>query len=247
MMRQLRNMIADLLFKVTKRPELMFGEGHYRRHNVKRLEHLASLKLPIEGATVLEVGAGIGDHTSFFLDRGCAVTTSDAREENLQRLSARYPSLRVIALDLDDPPADIPGSFDIVYCYGTLYHLKYAEKAIVFMSRCCASMLLLETCVSYGDEALLNQCPENLSNPTQSVTGVGCRPTRRWVYETLKKHFACVYMPVTQPDHEEFPTDWTVPPADKKRLARAVFIASRRPIANGLLSDRIPEKQTRCR
>jgi hypothetical protein len=51
----------------------VFHSAHYQRHNQRRQEHLASLGLDISGATVLEVGAGIGDHTSFFLDRGCQI------------------------------------------------------------------------------------------------------------------------------------------------------------------------------
>ena len=46
-----------------------FHTDHYLRHNQRLLEHLATLGLPIAGRTVLEVGAGIGDLTSFFLDR----------------------------------------------------------------------------------------------------------------------------------------------------------------------------------
>ncbi len=47
-------------------PLACFQSEHYQRHNEKRLEHLASLNLPIADSTVLEVGAGIGDHTGFF-------------------------------------------------------------------------------------------------------------------------------------------------------------------------------------
>ena len=36
---------------------------NYLRINGRRLEHLASLGLPLDGRTVLEVGAGLGDLT----------------------------------------------------------------------------------------------------------------------------------------------------------------------------------------
>lgn len=86
-------------------PKNAFLSYHYQRHNQRRLEHLASLGLNMAGSAVLEVGAGIGDHTSFFLDRGCQIVASDARQGNIEILRSRYPTLvRVLHLDLDNPP-----------------------------------------------------------------------------------------------------------------------------------------------
>jgi SAM-dependent methyltransferase len=191
----------------------------------------------------LEVGAGIGDLTSFFLDRGCHIVISDVRRANLEVLRSRYPNIKAVYLDLDNPSDTsstnrLLGSngFDIVFCYGTLYHLKNPTKAIEFMASCCKKMLLLETCVSFGNEDFINPCTENALDPTASVSGEGCRPTRRWVYDQLKRHFEFVY-------HEEFPTDWTSP--DKKGFTRSVFIASREVIINKLLVEEIPMRQMR--
>jgi hypothetical protein len=225
-------------------PEKSFLSHHYQRHNQRRLEHLASLGLNINGLTVLEVGAGIGDHTSFFLDRDCRIVTSDARHENIEFLRSRYPDLTVLHLDLDNPPLAFGRLFDIVYCYGLLYHLKNPTRAIEFMANCCRKVLLLETCVSFGDQVLLNPCSENAANPAQAISGMGCRPTRRWVYNHLNKYFEFVYLPITQPDHEEFPIDWTSRPS-KQILTRSVFIASRQRIVNALLTQEIPMKQKR--
>ena len=61
----------------------------------------------------------------------------------------------------------------------------------------------------------------------------------------LKALFAHVYVPRTQPAHEEFPLDWTgEQPSD--RLTRATFVASRRPIVNEQLLDFLPKRYTRC-
>lgn len=225
-------------------PENAFLSYHYYRHNQRRLEHLASLGLDITNSTVLEVGAGIGDHTSFFIDRDCQIVTSDARKENIEILRSRYPDIRVLHLDLDNPPKIFNELFDIVYCYGILYHLKNTSKAIEFLSSCCRKMLLMETCVSFGEEDSLNVCTENVLDPTQAVSGKGCRPTRRWIFNELKKYFEFVYLPITQPNHEEFPIDWLSSPS-KKTLARAVFIASRQKLNNSLLTEEIPMKQIR--
>ena len=228
-------------------PLAQFHSYLYLRHNHRRLEHLASLGLPIAGATVLEVAAGIGDHTSFYLDRGCTVLSTEARPENLTVLQARYRNLGLESrqLDLDNPVA-LDRSFDIVHCYGTLYHLRRPAEAIAFMAGCCRRMLLLETCVSFGEHQAINPIGEPVENPTQAFAGHGCRPTRPWIYARLKEHFEHVYLPRTQPNHGEFPIDWAGPPPPQRdALTRAIFIASRQPLDNPLLSDELLTKQVR--
>ena len=59
-----------------------FRTEHYLWINARRLEHLATLGLPLRGTRVLELGAGIGDLTSFFLDRDCTVLALEGRAEN---------------------------------------------------------------------------------------------------------------------------------------------------------------------
>ncbi len=243
-MNKVQNIIRNLL-TIRASPRDAFLSYHYQRINQRRLEHLVSLGLDIAGSTVLEVGAGIGDHTSFFLDRGCQVVSTEARQENLEILRARYPHVTVRHLYLDDPDCfPLNDKFEIVYCYGVLYHLNKPAEALDFMSRKCLRMLLLETCVSFGNEDMLNPCSEDPRNPTQSTSGTGCRPTRRWVYKQLKRHFEFVYLPITQPNHEEFLIDWSSPPATES-LSRAVFIGSRKKLHNRLLAEEILMQQVR--
>jgi len=226
-------------------PVRVFHDHEYLRHNARRQEHLASLALPVAGASVLEVGAGIGDHTHYFLDRGCSVTVTEAREENLRLLRTRYPRLDVRHLDLDRPVRLAGAPFEVVYCYGTLYHLREPAKAIQFLDDSCARTLLLETCVSFGDEPVLNPIKEDRRDPSQALSGRGCRPTRPWVLRELRRHFQFVYLPLTQPNHEEFPTDWTRPELHRLPLARAVFVASRFALDNPVLSTELPVRQDR--
>lgn len=222
-----------------------FHSTHYLRHNARRLEHLASLRLPVAGKSVLEVGAGIGDLSHYFLDRGCRVTITEAREENLHILRHRYPGADIRPLDLENAAALASGPFEVVHCYGLLYHLANPAQALEFLSRHSSDLLLLETCVSFGNEMVVNLTGEPQDNPTQAWSGTGCRPTRPWVFAELKKHFPHVYVPATQPNHEEFPLDWTRPELHHAPLLRAVFIASRTPLEiPGLLSS-LPDLQTR--
>jgi Methyltransferase domain len=194
--------------------------------------------------TVLEVGAGIGDHTSFFLDRDCIVTVTEAQEQNLAILRERYPDLDVRQLDLNAPPPE-PMTADVVYCYGTLYHLQRPATAIAWMAQSAKRMLLLETCVAAGDADEVHPFEEIAGNPDNAMSGLGCRPTRRWIRRELAAAFAHVYVPLTQPWHEEFPLDWSRRELADETLIRAVFIASHQPIANPQLTEDLPVTQMR--
>lgn len=245
----LRRVASNLGYEVTKKsdPRREFRSDEYLRHNARRLEHLASLALPLAGNRVLDLGAGIGDHAGFYLDRGCSVTAAEARPENLAVLSTRFPNVPTVRLDMETPQPVAGSPFDVIHCYGLLYHLRNPQAALEFVNAHCGRMLLLETCVSFGAEKAINLLAEPQANPTQAVSGMGCRPTRGWVFAELQRHFAYVYIPKTQPNHREFPLDWTAP--EKHRalsgLQRSVFIASRTPLAHDGLCEHLLDVQIR--
>jgi hypothetical protein len=209
----------------------VFSSRHYQQHNQRRLEHLASLKLDLYGKSVLEVGAGTGDLTSFFLDRKCEVTAIDGRPENVALLSDHHPSVHTACLDLDPPDEDHPlfdEHYDVLFCYGLLYHLS---KPHGLLNVICplANICLLETCVSAGQLDELNPCKEDGSIASQSLNSLGCRPTRYWVYHQLRRYYQHVYTCYTQPSHKEFPLNWRNLDSTLT-LSRAVFVAANTPI-----------------
>lgn len=222
-----------------------FHSPHYLRHNARRLEHLASLGIPIAGMTVLETGAGIGDHSHYYMDRKCRITITEARSVNLHILKQRYPGYDVQFLDMEHPLPIDNSPFDVIHCYGLLYHLSNPEEALEFLSKQCSRMLFLETCVSFGEDKQINLVAENAKSPTQSFSATGCRPTRRMLFERLKELFEHVYIPRTQPNHEEFPVNWAAPEEHHHNLSRAIFIATRAKIDNKILSSTLLDRQQR--
>lgn len=222
-----------------------FQSFYYLRINSRRQEHLASLGLDLRDKRIWEVSAGIGDHTSFFIDRNCAVMCSEVRPELLAVLKQRYPELTVLQLDLEKPDPKFPGEFDVIYCYGVLYHIRTPRSALEYMASRCRSTLLLETCVSDDDQPSEHHLEELSTLYSQAVGGVGCRPSRVWVFQQLKELFPFVYLPLTQPNHEQFPIEWSGKRAADETLRRAIFIASRREIQNELLSRELLRLQKR--
>jgi SAM-dependent methyltransferase len=238
--------------------EMSFRSTHYVRHNARRLEHLASLQLPLSDRTVLELGAGIGDHTMFFLDRGCKVTAVEGRPENLEamqrvlsaeplnpnaeRLYGEGADYKLVLGDLEHPEALDVQPCEVVHCYGLLYHVRDPLHLLEWIQNRCSDLLLLETCVSYPDgeaDGTVLQVEEKAER-TQALSGVGSRPTRPVLLDKLRELFSHVYVPRTQPRHEEFPVDWTLE-QQATRLTRAVFVASHSDLAgNEMLLEELP-------
>ena len=200
--------------------------------NRARLEHLASLDLDIQNRSVLEVGAGIGLHTPFFTERGCDVMITDGAPDNMAEIRRRHPQSRNRLLDLEsNRPLDDLGEFDIIYCYGLLYHMSNPDSVLKRLSEICRDKILLELICHPGTD---NQV-DFVADPgglNQSTIGRGCRPSRSWVLQTLSKYFGHGYITKTQPDHEDFPTDWDRP---TRANTRAIFVGSKNAIQHDLL------------
>jgi hypothetical protein len=217
----------------------------YQVHNRARLAHLESLCLPLANRRVLELGSGPGDHTGFYVQRGCAVVSVDARQDCLDVLKQRYPGAKAELCDLNDPAALGPlGAFEVIHCYGILYHLEEPSQLIKYMGEACSGLAVVETCVTADKTQPADIVGETIGDFTQSSTGRGSRPTREWVFEALGRCFPFVYHTQTQPNHPEFPVNWKdltyAPP-----LIRAVFVASKQPLDLPSLSPRLLDVQQR--
>lgn len=219
----------------------LFRNPYYLPLNARRLEHLATLGLPLHGRQVLEVGAGAGDLSEFFLDRGCAMTITDGRAENVEFLAERYggrANVRVRRFDLDEPSSESPEAHEIVFCYGVLYHLSRPEEALRALGALTRDILLLETVVSRDGEDRVDFDKEDTIRCSQSLRGEGARPTRPWCMRVLAESFPHVYTTKAQPWQAEFQRDWSTP--GPMATSRAVFVASRRELTSPWLTRELP-------
>lgn len=176
--------------------------------NYARMEHLESLNLPIEGKKVLDVGCGVGHLSQFFVKRNCQVLCVDARKENIVSLFTRYPNINAVVASVENTPLSRFGMFDIVFCYGLLYHLENPISALRNMESACKEFLLLETIITDYELPLLRLEEEPICND-QALKGLACRPTPSYIVLVLRRiGFTHIYIPKIVPNHQDFKFQW---------------------------------------
>jgi SAM-dependent methyltransferase len=201
--------------------------------NRARLDHLAGLGLVVDGRTVLEVGAGVGHLSGFFLERGCGLVTTEARPENVADLRRRCPDVRSEVADVEDSLATL-GRFEIVFCYGLLYHLENPVRALRNMAEVCDDLLLIETMVCDSPLPVARLDDEGLS-VNQALRGMAHRPSSSYIALALNRiGFEHIYAAAQRPEHPDY--IWT-PSGDGAvsrdgHLLRGVFVAARNAVAS---------------
>jgi FkbM family methyltransferase len=203
--------------------------------NRARLDHLATLGLPIDNRSVLDVGCGVGHLSQFFVDRGCRVLCVDARGENLSRLAELYPGRKTARIHVERDPMESLGLFDIVFCYGLIYHCENPIAALRNITSCCRDLLLLETVITDHPRPIMQLVDEAVANHNQAASGFGSRPSPAFIAMALSRMgFPFVYAPRTSPNHPDFRVQWQNDCAWRRddHLLRSVIVASRSPLEN---------------
>lgn len=208
--------------------------------NAARMDHLASLGLPLLRRTVLEPGAGIGRLTGFWEQRHCKVTSLDLLASNVEENRFRHPErAHLLCRGVEQGFADL-GRFDIVFCYGLLYHVRDPLKCLQDMAAVTDDLLLIETMVHGEDDGELHLYPQS-DGADQGVAGAAFRPARNWLMNRLCELFAAAYVSRTQPNYPDFPLSWPV----AYGVCRSIFVGSRQPLDLPTLLKHLPSEQTR--
>ena len=215
-----------------KEPELrdliVFDDGLANSINSARLTHLAALDLPVAGKRVLDLGCGVGHFSQYYLGRGASYFGIDGRQVNITRMKELYPNLNGAVADVQTDALRAFGTFDIVHCYGLLYHLDSPIAAVRNMRSAGAKLIICETMVCDSIDPLLVLADENKS-PNQALYGVGCRPSPTYVVMALSRvGFRHVYLADPPPSHPDFNFAWRNDRATRRGDAnlRCVFVAS---------------------
>jgi SAM-dependent methyltransferase len=175
--------------------------------NRARIEHALSLGILRPGQRVLDAGCGVGHLANTLGRHGCRVRCIDGREGNIASLRQRYPDLEATVEDTEGD-LDHLGRFDVVFCYGLLYHLENPMRALRSFARLCTGQLLLETMVC-DHEAPLMLLADETGTVSQALHGLGARPTPSFLTLALNRAgFRFVYRTARVPAHDDFRFDW---------------------------------------
>jgi SAM-dependent methyltransferase len=210
----------------------LFDQPFYRDITEARLEHLAQLDLPVAGRSVIDVGSGIGRLSEFFAQRGCEVMCVDGREDNVARLRELYPGRRAAVVDVQTDDLLAHGSFDVVFCYGLLYHLADPLGFLRRAAAICRELTIVETCITDSDERVLFLV-DDPDDPTMALDRVASRPSPAYVASALRlSGFDHVYSPDSLPRHPDFEYERRNDLAHLRdgNVMRDVFVASRTPL-----------------
>lgn len=211
----------------------VFDDGPATAINTARLDFLDSLDLPVDGKRVLDAGCGVGHHTPFYVSRGCRVVGVDGRAENIAVMRERYPAVEGIVGDVQQMDLEALGPFDIVHCFGLLYHTDSPVAALRALAGVCREYLILETIVCDAGEPLMLLADEQFV-ANQALDGLACRPSPSFVAMALDRlGFAHVYGTTAPPRHPDFLFEWkgTHESARDGHNLRCMFVASRVPVA----------------
>ena len=90
------------------------------------------------------------------------MVSTEARPENVAALRMRRPDADVREADVEEG-LDRHGRFDVVFCFGLLYHLESPMLGLRHMASVCDHLLLIETIVCDSDlpvlDSMTRPCP----------------------------------------------------------------------------------------
>lgn len=210
----------------------LFDQDFYQAINRARWDVAAALleqltvMYPRTVSTCLDAGCGPGWFSEKLRAAGLQVAGIDGRESNIALARERVTGGRFHVGDLESESI-VPrlGSFDLVFCFGLLYHTENPFRVLRNLKAMTKELLLLETQVIPGDEPTARLVSEN-ANDTQGLTFYSLIPTKPCLSVMLHAvGYSQVYEYVGEIRHEDFVDG----PTRFKR--RGVFLASMLPLA----------------
>jgi FkbM family methyltransferase len=197
---------------------LVEARGETMRRLLKKLVPALGL------ATAVDVGCGVGFFSQMLRECGLQVRGFDGRSQNVAEARARFPDIPFAQGDIENTAIRDAAKFDLVLCFGLLYHLENPLLAMRNLRALSGKCLLLESMCLPAEraETLLREEPR-LDN--QSLTDVAFYPSEAALVKMMyRAGFHVVYRLVSLPDHDDFRETAT----HKRR--RTMLLASRFPV-----------------
>lgn len=211
--------------------DLTFDQPYYIAINLARWAAaqriIAQLQERIPGGlrSCVDVACGPGWFSERLAKLGLDVTGIEGRIELVEEAIRRVPRLTFRQVDVESEVAmhDL-GTFDLVFCFGLLYHIENPFRVVRNLERATGQVLLLETMVYPSDEPILRFVDEG-SYSDQGLTYHAVIPSRLTLAKMLRTAgFTWVAEYTGGVDHTDF-----IENAEQYRR-RGVFIAARMPL-----------------
>ena len=205
-----------------------FDQQIYEELNVAReavvRDLVPQLKATLPLTTAVDIGCGVGYFSNVLHSLGLNVLGLDAREENVLEARRRYPYLRFEIMNIEDSRLLQFGEFDLVFCFGLLYHLENPFQAIRNLSAMTAKFALLEGVCYPSSESMMVLVDEDDLND-QGVNHIAFYPSELCLLKMLyRSGYASCFLPRTMPAHPVYN-----PPEGSFRY-RTLLAASKHPL-----------------
>jgi FkbM family methyltransferase len=170
---------------------------------------------------VLDVGCGYGYFSNYLKSVNLHVVALDGRRENATEAKRRYPEIDFHVYDIEDPSCRTLGSFDLVLCFGLLYHLENPFQVIRNLFALSDKYLIIETMIMPYRSSVAVLFEESRAD-NQGLRYLAWIPTQSGFVKMLyQAGFSGVYRPTRWPDHEQFHRSLT------RRRARTILLVTK--------------------
>ena len=209
----------------------IFDQPHYddlnraREAVVSRL--LGELKPALNLETAVDVGCGLGHFSGYLKSLGLNVLAVDGREQNVEEAQRRNPSIRAVRYNAEDTALKTLGTFDLVFCFGLLYHLENPLLAIRNLEAITGKVFFAEGVIYPGETPTMGLVDEGHYDD-QGLNHLAFYPTDACLQKMLyRAGFGFVYRLALMPQHSEYQGSLDVPRFRTMLVASREFIASR--------------------
>jgi tRNA (mo5U34)-methyltransferase len=184
---------------------------------------LPEMKNALGLETALDVGCGVGQFTGVLRGMGIAARGWDGRAENVAEARRRVPDAAFEVVNIEDPAA-APGPFDLVLCFGLLYHLENPFRAARNLRALTGKLLLVESMCVPDSRPVFHLFDEGTTED-QSLGAVALYPSEAGLVKMLSRAgFPHVWKWAELPEHQHFRAGW------KLRRRRTMLAASLHPL-----------------
>ncbi len=213
----------------------VFDMPHYRRLNESREVFLKQILPPLVAELGIrraaDIGCGIGFFSELLRTSGFNVLGVDGRQQNVEEAKRRFPEIEFRVANAEETVITELGTFDLVLCFGLLYHLESPFRAIRNLAALTGKALLIDsTCIPGERPVLLFR--EEFDGNDQGLKYVALYPTESCLVKMLyQAGFIRVYRFRLLPDHPYYSEKMT-----RKRV-RTFLLAVRQKVTNNFVEE----------